>query len=232
MRKRKDKRPSIVTQLGHEEDVPNDVANASLCLADMRGEVSLPDDSGSALSIMHSDAMHNDEQGLFDAVAGVSSRSLTFEVQDPDVSFFAPSSSATTRSSFGQRTFDHHIPVDEGDLQACLNTAVPTFQLWKPDSSASVPCQLDGSLVVPSQTFVLPADRSMAMEDTKPPQPPRDRSSSLPTTQHNNIRPGEALKALQDVIEYCMRQPPGFLDLREGVVLGKLSQRLDSLAVG
>jgi hypothetical protein len=36
----------------------------------------------------------------------------------------------------------------------------------------------------------------------------------------------EAHQALHTVIGYCKQQPTGFLDIQEGVVLGKLDERL------
>lgn len=222
----REKRRSIATQLGHKEDAPDNVANAYHCPADMRGEGSSPDDSSSALF-----AVHSDEQGLYDAVAGVSSQSLTCETWNSDVSFFASNSCATTSSFFNQQNFGHHASIDRSDSQAYQNTTIPTFESWTSDNTAAAPFHLEGSLVVPSQTFVPPADQSMTMENAKPPRSSQDRSDSLPTTKQHKIRPDEAHKALEDVIEYCMRQPPGFLDLEEGVLLGKLIQRLRSLAV-
>lgn len=224
MRKIDEERRSTATQLRHKEDVPDNVANASHCIADMRGEESLPDDSSSVLSTVNSD-----KQGSYDAVADASSQSLTSEFQGPDVSFFTPSSSVTTTSSFGQRNFDHHESAGRNDSQASQSTTVPTFTLWPPETPAIVTCHLKENFVVPPQVSIHTADQPATMEIAKPPHRPRDRSGSLPATQQHKVTPNEAQKALLDVIGYCMRQPPGFLELEEGVLLGKLLQKLKTL---
>lgn len=46
-------------------------------------------------------------------------------------------------------------------------------------------------------------------------------------TQQVSVSPEEAYKALHVTIDYCKRQPKGYLTIKEGVLLGNLEQKLE-----
>lgn len=70
------------------------------------------------------------------------------------------------------------------------------------------------------------ADRTTTTKPTELLHPSRGCSTGLPQGQQHRIMPDEAHKALQAVIGYCAQQPTGFLGIKEGVLLGKLDERL------
>jgi hypothetical protein len=176
----------------------------------------LSGDSSSAFPNGHSDQRD-------DAANDVDLQILTCETQSAEIPFFALHSGSTTGSSSSQQNFDDPASTSMNDWQVPQNTRHPTSKLWAPDDATS---QLNKSFTVPFQTSVPPTDQSTTMKPAKPPHPFRNYSSSLPEIQQHSIMPDQAHKALQDVIRYRKRKPPGFLDLEDGMVLSKLAERL------
>jgi hypothetical protein len=181
----------------------------------------LSGDSSSALPNEHIDQRD-------DAANDVDLQILTCEIQSAEIPFFALHSGSTTGSSSSQQNFDDPASTGVNDCQVPQNTRHPTSKLWAPDDATS---QLNKSFTVPFQTSVPPTDRSTTMKPAKPPHPFRNYSSSLPEIQQHSIMPDHAHKALQDVIGYRKRKPPGFPDLEDGMVLSKLAERLRHIIV-
>lgn len=79
------------------------------------------------------------------------------------------------------------------------------------------------------QNTTVPTIKPYAPENSSIVHPPRSCSDGSLQFQQHAIIPDEAQKALQVVIGYCKQQPTGFLNLQEGVTLGKLDEILRQL---
>jgi hypothetical protein len=66
----------------------------------------------------------------------------------------------------------------------------------------------------------------MATKPAKALRPPQGYPANLAQAQRHAVTPEEAHKAFHFVIGYCQQQPKGFLDQKDGVSLGMLSERL------
>ena len=120
-------------------------------------------------------------------------------------------------------------PQSKGDCQGLQNTILPTIKPYAPENSSIVHDEPEKGFTVLSPTSQPPINRLATTKSAKLLHPPRSCSDGSFQFQQHAIIPDEAQKALQVVIGYCKQQPTGFLNLQEGVTLGKLDERLRQL---
>jgi hypothetical protein len=169
---------------------------------------------------------HCDQRDVHDTVYEAGLRSLTRETQSSNITCFSRGSDSTTKSSISQKSFDGLVSTSREVWQAPNHTTSSTSEPWTTNNSATLLGQPNEGFTVSCQTSVPPIDQSTTTKSAKLPHPPRNCSSSSLENQRLQTTPDQAQKALQIVIGYCKRQPRGYLETDEGVLLGTLAQRL------
>lgn len=143
-----------------------------------------------------------------------SSRSLSFEHEPGATSSYSSSKQIPSCPS----------STCNEDCQRPANPTVPIIKVTTPADSSLIDLHTETSSRGNTGS---PINRQTTDERAGLLRPPPQHCSTMPSpTQQRATSPQQARKALRVVIRFCEHQRSGFLELEEGVLLGKLDERL------
>jgi hypothetical protein len=172
--------------------------------------------------------------GIITEVSRPLAKRVVDEMSDRDSEFVLQTEeparpSSQSLSGFSSRTISQPAPTTKNNRRGPQNIMIPKIKLIPPDDPATVLGQRNKAVTVSSPAPDSRADRSTSIDPSSTRlllHPLRSRPSGLHKVRQHKVMADEAHQALHTVIGYCKQQPTGFLNIEEGVVLGKLDERL------